>query len=87
MLRLVFLFLFFVMMASCSERHDAHFSKVESSHSHLEFANVLKADYRFNAYTFRNFYNGGAVALGDINNDGLVDIYLTGIRTLNLPMS
>ncbi|MEL7532267.1 MAG: VCBS repeat-containing protein, partial [Bacteroidota bacterium] len=32
----------------------------------------------FNMYTYRNFYNGAGVAIGDINQDGLVDLYFCG---------
>jgi hypothetical protein len=52
-----------------------------ASVTHADFINKL--DYetqlkkKFNVYTFRNFYNGGGVALGDINNDGLLDIFMT----------
>ena len=42
------------------------------------FENSLTYDEAFNPYIYRNFYNGGGVALADVNNDGLVDIYLTG---------
>lgn len=44
----------------------------------ISFSNNLPYTEEFNTYTYRNFYNGGGVALGDINNDGLVDIFFTG---------
>lgn len=44
----------------------------------VNFNNTLTYTENFNPYIYRNFYNGGGVAIGDINNDGLEDIYLTG---------
>ena len=57
------------------------FTLMPASVTHADFVNQL--DYerqlksKFNVYTFRNFYNGGGVALGDVNNDGLPDIFMT----------
>jgi enediyne biosynthesis protein E4 len=44
----------------------------------IKFTNQLTFDENFNIYTYRNYYNGGGVGLADVNNDGLLDIYLTG---------
>lgn len=43
----------------------------------IHFTNVVIDDSLENGFLFRNFYNGSGVALGDINNDGLADVFLT----------
>ena len=44
----------------------------------VSFSNVLQESPTANVLTYEYFYNGGGVAVGDINNDGLDDIYLVG---------
>ncbi|MEO6963748.1 MAG: VCBS repeat-containing protein, partial [Puia sp.] len=43
----------------------------------INFENNVKDGKLENSFLFRNFYNGGGVAIGDINNDGLADVFLT----------
>ncbi len=69
------------LVLSCTKEHAADeiplFKEIPAELSGVNFENILTFDQQFNIYTYRNFYNGGGVALGDINNDGLIDIYLT----------
>ncbi len=51
---------------------------MDADNTGIHFRNDVPYTEEFNTYTYRNFYNGGGVALGDINNDGLIDIYFTG---------
>lgn len=51
------------------------FTRLAASQTGIHFRNDVTYTESFNIYTFRNFYNGGGVAIGDINNDGLPDLF------------
>ena len=74
-------------MISCKQETareaDTLFRKVPAAESGIDFSNVLEFDKDFNIFTYRNFYNGGGVGLGDFNNDGLLDIYFTANQRKN----
>ncbi len=57
------------------------FELVSAIESGVHFSNDLKEDDFQNTFLYEYFYNGGGVSLGDINNDGLTDIYFTGNMT------
>ncbi|MEO0898860.1 MAG: VCBS repeat-containing protein [Bacteroidota bacterium] len=53
------------------------FSLLPSSQTGVTFKNEVENTDLFNIFSYRNFYNGGGVAIGDLNNDGLADIFFT----------
>jgi len=75
-------------MASCGTKNTEHYAsytppldplfvKLDSTLTGIGFSNNVEDGQEYNILTYRNFYNGGGVSLGDINNDGLPDIFLT----------
>ena len=56
------------------------FQLLDASHTQIDFVNRIEETDSFNMYTFMNIYTGGGVAVGDINNDGLEDIFFSGNR-------
>lgn len=53
------------------------FSLLDEETTGIGFINQIENKEDFNIFTYRNFYNGGGVSIGDVNNDGLPDIYMT----------
>lgn len=53
------------------------FEAISAKKSGLNFKNTLQESPTANVLTYEYFYNGGGVAVGDFNNDGLEDVYFT----------
>ena len=66
-----------MIICSCSSQEDLLFEELSSYKTKIFFENKLLYKPEFNIFTYRNYYNGGGVGLGDINNDNLIDIYFT----------
>src|SRR5688500_8877173 len=68
--------------ASAKSEHappaDGHlFTRMPSSYTGVRFANHLEETRELNVFTYRNFYNGGGVGIGDLTGDGLPELLLT----------
>lgn len=59
------------------------FTLLPGDRTGITFLNQVDYTEEYNTYTYRNFYNGAGVGLGDFNNDGFIDIYFCGNITDN----
>lgn len=72
-----------VLLSLVSARAQSLFESVNTSHSGISFKNIIVENASQNALTNQNLFNGGGIAVGDINNDGLEDIYFVSNTQLN----
>ncbi|MBN8575756.1 MAG: VCBS repeat-containing protein [Cytophagales bacterium] len=82
----VFIFAFIcAVFSKCAadQKGKTLFLRKNSLSTMINFRNELIYSEDVNAYTFKNFYNGGGVGLGDFNSDGLLDIFLAGNQVSN----
>ena len=77
----------FLFVNSCkSGRSDLSkplFTLLDSKQTNIDFINKVEYTEEYNTYTYRNFYNGAGIGLGDFNNDGFPDIYFCSNQTGN----
>src|SRR6201992_2719505 len=71
----IFLFILSFQFSCKSKQEPALFDLMENTG--INFRNDVTDGRLENSFLFRNFYNGGGVAIGDINNDGKADVFMT----------
>lgn len=79
------LWVFFITSCTTTpqEKTEKIFESISPETSGVTFSNNLTVSDSTNFFKYGYFYMGGGVSTGDINNDGLVDIYFTGNQAPN----
>jgi enediyne biosynthesis protein E4 len=74
---LLLLSLLAIILPGCrNDKKEQQLFSIQSN-TGIAFSNNIQNTTQFNIFSYRNFYNGGGVGIGDINNDGLADVVLT----------
>ena len=80
--------LLFFILSACQQqtiesKDSVLFSLVDSKQTQIKFSNTVEETLYFNFINYSYIYNGVGVAVGDINNDGLQDLYFTSNQNSN----
>lgn len=69
--------LLLLLFQQCAQQHK-QFSEMDADDTGIKFRNDIVETEHNNILTYEYTYNGGGVAVGDVNNDGLTDLYFSG---------
>ncbi len=91
LMRLTLSLFLLILLCACQNKEgntdqmpeDPLFRLVSPDQSGVDFINEVQDQEDFNVLTYRNYYNGGGIAIGDINNDGNADLYFTANMASN----
>lgn len=80
--KLFYLVIIVLSLYSCEKTSTIETNKIfeslNSEQTGIDFNNILTENDSLNYFTYGYIYMGGGVSAGDINNDGLIDLYFTG---------
>jgi len=71
------------LLVGCNQNKEILFKNPSSKDTGLSFTNTITESNDLNILDYLYFYNGGGVAIGDINNDDLPDVFLSGNQVKN----
>ncbi|MBD0850906.1 VCBS repeat-containing protein [Maribacter arenosus] len=80
MQRAIVIIVSILFFSSCGNKVNESnflFEELNSDHTNIDFQNIIPENELTNSFVYEYVYNGGGVAIGDVNNDGLNDIYFT----------
>ena len=72
-----------LVLSSCSKKENTLFQLRTQNETGIAFNNLIVETDSFNILTDEYIFNGGGVATGDFNNDGLPDLFFTGNQVAN----
>ncbi|MEQ8625307.1 MAG: VCBS repeat-containing protein [Vicingaceae bacterium] len=66
------------VVAKAEKKEEPLFKLIPPDQSGIKFKNLVPETKNMNILSYEYLYNGGGVAVGDVNNDGLVDLFFSG---------
>tara|TARA_R100001369_G_scaffold20091_1_gene36675 strand:+ start:163322 stop:166621 length:3300 start_codon:yes stop_codon:yes gene_type:complete len=81
--KLLFFLVLIGCLFGCEKKEEKFLSILPPETSGIDFINKITENRDQNILDYLYFYNGGGVSIGDLNNDGLPDIYFTGNQVEN----